>query len=173
MQLHPRGEEEPGAQPSVTSVKPRDWESPVSKDTLTTLIPSLGTSSPRSSVDSPSSMSNDGRAGLAAPRPCSFVPKKKGRFGASLLPCFLPLHGSGEKALALHLALSLALSAAPQAHPLLKVTSAIEAQGLHPVASWDLIGYCLGGSFQIQNRCPRFGPSTGASSLPFSCRVGE
>lgn len=28
------------------------------------------------------------------------------------------------------------------------------------------------GSFQIQNRCPRFVPDTGASSLPFSCRVG-
>lgn len=117
MQLQPHGEEESGAQPSATSVKPRHWESPISKDTLAILIPSLGTSNPRSSVGSPSYMSDDGRAGLAPPSPRSFVPEKKGRRRTSLLPCFLPLHRSGEKALGLHLALALVLSTAPQAYP--------------------------------------------------------
>lgn len=99
-------------------------------------------------------------------------PEKKGRLGASLLLCFLLLHRSVEKVLALYLALVLVLPTAPQAHPLLKVTSAMQAQGQQLRVSWDFTGDRLGGSFQIQNYHPGSGPVTGASSLPFSFRVG-
>lgn len=114
-------------------------------------------------------MSDGGTAGLVIPWSSTFVPEKKGRSRASLLPCFLPLRRSTEKGLTLHLTLALIRLTAPWAQPVPNVTSAKCDQG-PGMASHSVQGFWW--QFQIQNYSSRSAPSTGASSLPFSCRVG-
>lgn len=74
-------------------------------------------------MGSPSFLSDDRKAGLAALWPGAFVPEKKGRHGASLLSCSFHFTGV-EGVTAFHLALTPVLPTAPQGYPVLKVTSA-------------------------------------------------